>query len=132
MLRKGLGGVRVQAANIHLASYSLSYLYYVFYYILYIILYYIIIYYIFTFTWDITTPWNSLLQDIVENNHLSGSNSTTDDKKPLMVKYSGLAKPPSLDVSAVQAVKCKKDAEGKRSLCQCPVFLLQLLSKLGE
>lgn len=23
-------------------------------------------------TWDITTPWNSLLQDIVENNHLSG------------------------------------------------------------
>lgn len=57
-------------------------------------------------TWDITTPWNSLLWDIVENNHLSASNSTTDDEKPLMVKYNGLAKAPSLDMSAVQAVRC--------------------------
>lgn len=54
-------------------------------------------------TWDITTPWNSLLWDIVEN---SASNSTTDDEKPLMVKYNGLAKAPSLDMSAVQAVGC--------------------------
>lgn len=59
-----------------------------------------------SFTWDIITPWNSLLQDIVENNHLSGSNITTADMKPLMVKYSGLAKAPSLNVSAVQAVRC--------------------------
>lgn len=58
------------------------------------------------FTWDITTPWNSSLQDIVENNHLSGSNITTDDKKLLMVKYSGLAKAPCLDVTGVQAVRC--------------------------
>lgn len=61
------------------------------------------------FTWDITTSWNSLLQDIVENNrhnHLSDSNSTTDDEKPLMVKYSGVDKVPSLDMSAVWAVRC--------------------------
>lgn len=97
----------VQAENIHLASYPLSYPFHM-------------------------GHNHSLLQDMVENNHLSGSNITTDDKKPLMVKYSGLAKAPSLDVSAVQAVRYQKSAEGKRFLCQCPVFILQLLSKLGE
>ena len=58
------------------------------------------------FTWYVTTPWNSLLQDIMENNYLSGSNKAPDNEKPLIVRYNGLAKAPSLDMSAVLAVRC--------------------------
>lgn len=58
------------------------------------------------FTWYMTTPWKSLLQDIVENDYLSGSNKAPDHEKPRIVKYNGLAKAPSLDMSAVLALRC--------------------------
>lgn len=52
-----------------------------------------------------TAPWNTLLQDIVENKYLRGSNKASDNEKLLIVKYNGLAKGPSLDMSAVLAVR---------------------------
>lgn len=36
------------------------------------------------FTWYMTILWNSLLQDIMENNYLSGSNKAPDNEKPLL------------------------------------------------